>query len=373
MRDRRRLRALVLVALITATIGCSDSSSDGSRAATTSTASTTSTTTLPPLPASSVSAPPGAGVTQPAQTTSGPGGSALPHRDWRESSGGSGADAWYVFEPTAPQPDEAPLAIVMHGYGEFEGYGTMYELVRHTVLSGSVVIYPRWQTGIAEPCPGPFDADPCLAAAVTAIEGALAHLGADDSRVQPDLDRTSYYGFSFGGILTANMTNRWEALGLPEPRAIFIDDMHDGGLDGLGEPALDDSMAGIPSDVLLECHVGAQGVIAEDPTGGCNALFPRLDHIPTSNKAIVLTRPDDHGEPALSSAHGVCAAQEGQADAYDWGFCWKVWDALRAAVDEGGSPRYAIGDDPEHTDIGVWSDGTPIAPLEVRHAAPIGP
>jgi len=368
-RRRRRLdAALVVTMLFTVAVGCS--SSDEARPATTTMAASA---TEPPLPPSSVPAPAGAAVTQPVQPTSGPGGSDLPHRDWRESSGGSGADAWYVFEPMAPRPATAPLAIVMHGYFEYEGYGSMYELIRHTVLSGTIVIYPRWQTGEVEPCPGPFDPEPCLDAAVAGIEGALAHLRADDSRVQPDVDRTSYFGLSFGGILTANMANRWEQLDLPVPQAIFIDDIHDSGLDGPGEPALDDSMDGIPSDVLLECHVGAEGVIAEDPTGGCNALFPLLRHIPAGNKAIVLTRPDDHGRPALSSSHGVCAAQEGEADAYDWGFCWKVWDALRSAVAEGDPPRHAIGDDPEHLSTGEWSDGTPVAPLEVRHDAPIQP
>ncbi len=350
-------------------VGCSGT--DERRATAGSTASTT--TAGPPLTPSTVLAPDGAQVTQPAQPTSGPGGSDLPHRDWRESSGGSGADAWYVFEPTEPQPETAPVAVVMHGYFEYEGYDSMYEFIRHTVLSGSIVVYPRWQTSEVEPCPGPFDPEPCLDAAVAGIDAALTHLRADGRRVQPDLDRTSYVGFSFGGILTANMANRWHDLGLPEPRAIFLDDLHDSGLDGPGEPSLDDSMAGIPSDVLLECHVGAEGVIAEDPTGGCNALFPLLDHIPVDNKAIVLTRPDDHGEPALSSAHGVCAAPAGRADAYDWGFCWKVWDALRSAADEGQAPTRAIGDDPEHSGLGAWSDGTPIAPLEVRHAAPIRP
>ena len=111
---------------------------------------------------------------------------------WRAvSSGGGGADAWYVFEPARPRPVRAPLAIVMHGYYEFAGYDQMYELIRHTVRQGS---------------------------------------------------------FSFGGIITANLANRWRSLHLPRPRAIFLDDPHDGGLiTGSDEPALDDSLAGIPS------------------------------------------------------------------------------------------------------------------------------
>lgn len=369
-----RARALVATAVAVTTItGCSGTSDDTAATTTSTTAAPTTSTTVAPQPPSTVATPAGAAVTQPAQPTEGPGSSALPHQDWEVSEGGTGADAWYVFEPSSPRPATAPLAVVLHGYGEFEGYGTMYELVRHTVLSGSVVVYPRWQTGLTEPCPGPFDIESCMASAVAGIEGALAFLATDPDRVQPDLDRASYFGFSFGGIVTSNLANRWEALDLPEPRAIFLDDPHDGGLDGLGEPALDDTLAGIPATTLFECHVGADGVIAEDPTGGCNAVLPKLDHLPAERRAIVMTTTDDHGQPALSSGHGVCTASEGQADAYDWNFCWKVWDDLRAAADAGELPTAAIGDTAAHTSNGEWSDGTPIAPLTVRPDAPIGP
>ena len=131
----------------------------------------------------------------------------------------------------------------MHGYFEFSGYDQMYELIRHTVRKGSIVIYPRWQTGIVDTVPGPV-----RHRAVHDVRGErhprrarLSQASAD--RVQPELDRASYFGFSFGGIITANLANRYASLGLPEPRAIFLDDPHDGGLDRPGEPALDDSLA----------------------------------------------------------------------------------------------------------------------------------
>ena len=314
-------------------------------------------------------------ITQPTQPTSGPGGSDYPHANWRVSSGGSSNDAWYVFEPVDPQPASAPLAIVMHGYFEFSGYNSMYEFIRHTVRKGSVVIYPRWQTDTAIPCPGPFDIEPCMTSALNGIRGGLAFLQADPSRVQPQLDKTSYFGFSFGGIITANLANRYASLDLPEPRAIFFDDPHDGGLAGVGEPALDDSLAGIPSTVKLQCHSGADGVISEPnrANSSCNALFPLLGHIPDENKDLVLTETDRHGTPALSSAHGVCAAPPDQADAYDWNFCWKVWDALRDAAYYGTNGKYALGDTPEHRSNGTWSDGVAITPLKIQKEAPISP
>jgi hypothetical protein len=317
-----------------------------------------------------------AAIAQPPQPHSGPGGSDYSHAGWRVSSGGSGPDAWYAFEPTGPRPKRAPLAILMHGYYNFAGYDQAYELIRHTVRKGSIVIYPRWQTGIAEPCPGPFDIEPCMRSAVNGIRGALAYLRArPKGRVQPDLRRTSYFGFSFGGVITANLANRYRSLHLPRPRAIFLDDPHDGGLNGFDEPAVDDSLAGIPRTVKLECHSGAEGVISEpnNANASCNAIFPKLGRIPKRNKDLVMTRPDAHGTPALSSRHGVCAAPNGTADAYDWNFCWKVWDALRSCAYDGRDCSYALGNSRRHRSLGRWSDGAWVRPLEVQDAAPLRP
>lgn len=310
-----------------------------------------------------------AAITQPAQPRSGPGGASAKHAALRVTAGGSGDVAWYVFEPVRPRPKTAPLAIVTHGYYEYSGYASMEGLIRHSVLhDGDVVIYTRWQTGLASPCPGPFDIRPCLAAEANGIKGALAYLRADTTRrVQPDVRRTSYFGFSFGGIVAANLLNHHRRYGVPTPRAVFLDDPHDGGLTGPREPALDASLAGIPASTLFECHSGADGVLKLDRDGSCNALFPKLTSIPAENKDLVLTHTDSHGSPALASNHGVCASGPGSApDAYDWNFCWKVWDALQACAYEHRLCSYALGNTRRHRSLGRWSDGTPVTPLTIR-------
>ena len=317
-----------------------------------------------------------AAITQPPQPAKGPGGSDYAHADWRISSGGTGVDAWYVFEPIDPQPKSAPLAVIMHGYYEFAGYDSMYELIRHTVRKGTVVIYPRWQTDIETPCPGPFDIEPCMTSATNGIRDAIAYLQASPDRVQPQLDQTSYFGFSFGGILTANLANRYEPLGLPVPRAVFLEDPEDSGLASPGEPTLDDSLTGIPRKVKLECHSSANGAIANDhpAISSCNAVFPKLGHIPKKNKDLVLTHADTHGQPPLTAPHGVCGfSVKDQADAYDWNFCWKVWDGLRDCALHKRRCAYALGDTPKHRSMGKWSDGVPITPLKIQDEAPILP
>jgi hypothetical protein len=341
-------------------------------AAVTVASTTTSAAAVPGTGPATTSAP-GAPIVQPPQPASGPGGSDYEHGDWRVGSGGEGVDAWFVFEPVDPAPASAPVAIVMHGYFEYAGFDQMYEFIRHTVRHGTIVVYPRWQTDVAVPCPGPLDVEPCLTSARNGIDGALRYLTADATRVQPELDSASYFGFSFGGIITTNLVNRWQTLGLPEPEVVFLEDPHDGGLDGAGEPALDDDLSGIPAGTLLQCHSSADGIIAGSPDSSCNAIFPLLGHLPAENKDLVMARADTHGVPALSSVHGVCAAPPGAADAYDWNFCWKVWDALRSTASDGEASQFALGDTLEHRSNGWWSDGTPVAPLTIQDAAPIGP
>lgn len=60
-------------------------------------------------------------------------------------------------------------------------------------------------------------------------------------------------------------------------------------------------------------------------------------------------------------------------DAYDWDFCWKVWDALQDCADYDRDCRYALGNAHDHRFLGRWSDGVPITPLKVQDESPIRP
>ena len=118
-------------------------------------------------------------------------------------------------------------------------------------------------------------------------------------------------------------------------------------------------------------------MLAEPGNAGasCNAVFPKLTSIPPKNKDLVLTHTDGHGEPPVPSAHGVCVGgpHSRPPDAYDWNFCWKVWDALRSCALEDIDCQYALGNTRKHRSMGRWSDGVPITPLKIQDAAPIAP
>ena len=72
---------------------------------------------------------------------------------------------------------------------------------------------------------------------------------------------------------------------------------------------------------------------------------------------------------ARQSVRTWSASWPGTADAYDWGFCWRTWDALRSAAEDGTDRAYALGDTPEQRSIGAWSDGVAVVPLTVEDQA----
>ncbi len=222
-------------------------------------------------------------ITQPPQPTSGPGGSDYAHADWRVSSGGEGADAWYVFEPAKPRVQKAPVAVIMHGYYEYSGYDSMYELIRHTVRQGSIVIYPRWQTGVAAPCPGPFNIEPCIDSAVAGIRGRARlsppRVGTRPAppRAGPATSASPSAGSSPRTWRTAGSRSICRSRGRSSSRTRTT-----AASTAPGEPALDDSLGGIPSSTLVQCHSSADGVTGEAGKKGssCNALYPKLDSVP---------------------------------------------------------------------------------------------
>ena len=123
----------------------------------------------------------------------------------------------------------------------------------------------------------------------------------------------------------------------------------------------------------LECHSGAEGVIAEPgkADSSCNAVFPKLGQIPEANKDLVLTAPDTHGSPALSTDARRLRRAQGtggrlRLELLLEGVGRPTQLRLRPATD----CRFALGDTPEHRSNGTWSDGVPVVPLKIQKSAP---
>ena len=101
-----------------------------------------------------------------------------------------------------------------------------------------------------------------------------------------------------------------------------------------------------------------------------------LGHIPKRNKDLVLTHTDDHGDPALSSNHGVCAGGSQPAQRRRLRLELLLEGLGRTAqlrVLEEELPLRARRTPAEHRSKGRWSDGVPIKPLKIQDGAPIRP
>ena len=83
-------------------------------------------------------------ITGPEQPLAGPGGKAYLHQQVHFQDFASEADGYWLFEPIAPKPDSADVIVFLHGYGAIDPsiYG---HWIRHLVLQGNIVIYPRYQ------------------------------------------------------------------------------------------------------------------------------------------------------------------------------------------------------------------------------------
>jgi len=75
---------------------------------------------------------------------------------------------------------------------------------------------------------------------------------------------------------------------------------------------------------------------------------------------------DFHGVISLRADHALPATGDyGLLDAFDWYGTWKLGDALLSCTFAGQDCEYAFGDTPEQRFMGYWSDGAPVAEIEV--------
>ena len=194
--------------------------------------------------------------------------------------------------------------------------------------------------------------------------------------MQPQLGRTSYFGFSFGGIITANLANRYRSLDLPKPRAIFLEDPHDGGLTGLRRAGARRLAGGHPVEREAPVPLERRRRHLRAEQGGRRAATRSSRSSGTSRRATRTScspAPTRTATPALLAPHGVCAAPRGPRRRLRLELLLEGLGRAAQLRLRGTDCRYALGDTRQHRSNGRWSDGMPIAPLKIQDAAPIRP
>ncbi|HTD29602.1 MAG TPA: alpha/beta hydrolase [Xanthomonadaceae bacterium] len=330
-------------------------------------------------------------ATPPEQPLTGPGGREIAHAQVIVHSYGSGSRAYWLFEPSQPMPNEAPLIVFNHGWAAMDP-GLYMAWIDHLVERGNIVVYPVYQDNLLTAAKD-FTAD-----AIVAVKDAIRRLQSEPGHVQPRLDRFAIVGHSMGGDVSANMAALWHTEGLPFPRAVMCVEPGK----SWGQPAwLDIELADlskVPARTLLLTVAGDDDHIVRDIDA--KRIFIESTQVPAANKDYITLVSDDHGRPALHADHMAPLAwaqmpgmdhraasdspghKGGErppanhdmpdftdtaesVNALDYYGTWKLFDGLTDAAFFGTNRKYALGDTPEQRFMGVWSDGVPVKQLKV--------
>ena len=297
----------------------------------------------------------------PQRQEKGPGSAEYAHKEVEVAEAGEGGKHYWLYTPSEPRPEKAPLVCFLHGYGALKPVPYI-GWIHHICRRGNIVVYPQYQEHGLEP---PLNyALNCAHAVIEAIKW----LKEDKARVQPREADFALVGHSAGGLTTGNLAADWETLKIPRPKAAMpvqpgrsfsytTDSQKNKGLVPLSE------YAKIPETCLLLCAIGDS-----DTTVGhwcARRIFADATNVKPENKNLVVVRSTTHAaQPAI--AHHQCpAAPKGVDDFKDWYGWWKLFDGLCDAAFHGKNREYALGNTPQQRFMGKCSDGRPATEIKV--------
>jgi len=299
----------------------------------------------------------------PWQSPTGPGGGDYPWAQVTAAQYTNTQDPDLTYWIVAPQgwkgagaaPAQVPLVVFLHGWGANEPVYYQYWLA-HLARKGRIVVFPMYQNSTTF-------SFLFAAKAIFSIQQAMSQIAAGTPGANGLLlDTTAgmtVIGHSFGATTGINVAARYAANRLPRPRALLL-------LNPVNS-MLDASLAGVPSNTLLDCVVGD----ADDIVGrtGCDAVWDKTTHIRSANRNYIWMYSDAHGSPALVANHFVPTI----LNALAFNGMWKLGDALADCAAYQTECATAVGGGVQQTSMGWWSDGVPVHPLTVTTQKPVCP
>jgi len=286
---------------------------------------------------------------------------------------------------------EKVAVIYLHGFtlGAYEIYAAHLE---HLVKQGYYVIFPNYQHGFCEfeenkfetlyelieasLNPFPISAVGWMESAIDSVQKAYKYLNLDQENVQ-----TYLFGHSLGGLLALSWPHYAKEKVSPNmlPKQVVVAD------------PVPDSQSNIPLPILqlIELIGGFKDKIDILETGADltvpvvilhgneDTIVPKHSwikpfySIKTQEKKMYLSFTDNYGSPAMYANHEQATVDT--SFVHDWiarefldgvgvenNLNWRyIWYALDQVI------RFGVKADELRFDLGKWSDGTPVKPIQV--------
>jgi hypothetical protein len=320
-------------------------------------------------------APPGA-ATPPAQPPDGPGGSSYPHAAavqkgpfWARGHEGDDNYRYFVYEPSDPAPELAPVILFGHGHAAHRPVQYHHWLV-HMARKGYLVVWVQYQF-LRWPRLWSQHALVAFRDAIDRLEAGTGAGGISPLRLADGRRATAFVGHSAGAhiVTTVAALASDSAAGIDPPAAIVAVQPGDSIRGWRVLPEIDVSRIDRRTKIVV--IVGDEDRVVGE--GAATALWRAVSHIDPANRAYYRVRSDRHGSPAQIGNHWfpntTGYGDTASVDARDFFVTYKFSVAAADCAIFGRNCEYALGSvTAEQTALGAWSDGVPVRPLE-RHGA----
>lgn len=308
-------------------------------------------------------------ILAPSQPEFGPGGAAYAHDSIIIHNFAENPDGYWLYEPACPSPEKANVVVFMHGHSAYNPmiYGAW---IKHLVLKGNIVIFPRYQKSMFSPSPDKF-----VENTAKGIQDALNELQTGN-HVKPILTTISMVGHSYGGVISANLAVNYEKYNLPYPNVIMLCSPGSGPFRG----GLLDDYSEIPSATKLLVIVSDDDKTVGDKIG--KLVYETAVNVKSRN--LLRQFEDNYGEKEITAGHNESYALDpyfdsgmrnvstkraekfGTIDAMDYNGYWKLFDAMLDCERSNENCNVAFGNTHEQRYLGKWSDGTAIREFTVK-------
>jgi len=265
------------------------------------------------------------------------------------------------------EEEKLDVVVFVHGFGALNPkvYGGWIE---HLVQEGNAVLFVRYQMSLLTTPTTDF-----VPNTVTAIRNVY-DLAAQYNR-QLNAEHIDLIGHSYGGVVIGNIAATYNNYRIPKPRFAFLCEPGSGPLSG----AVLDSYETIDKDLLLVVMVGD-----EDHTVG-QKLGIRVYEtaVETSSRMLFWQFADENEEEKIEASHyepysfdrrfdiGIenfsikRAEKVSMLNQVDFNGYWRIFDTLQQHVNSGNGTIEPLLVK-QLSDLGTWSDGTKVKPMEWR-------